>query len=68
MMDLEKLLGEIERFRSEVGLTEATFGLRASNDTRLIDRLRRGASSHRIHERVEKFLADERAKRKEAAE
>ena len=67
-MDRNELLKEIAQFCAERKWTEITFGTRANDDSRLVDRIRRGVTSHRITERVEKFLEDERAKRKEAAE
>ena len=58
-----ELLAEIEAFLPERGISEATFGLRAVNDGKLVPRLRAGATiTLATLERVRGYIAAERSR------
>lgn len=58
----ESFLREIEAFIAESGMAESTFGIRAVNDGKLLDRLRgQGSVTTRTMHRVEQFIASHRA-------
>lgn len=63
MTSMDALLREIEAHLREFDVAESTFGRRAVNDGKLVDRLRRGGDvTLKTAERVRAFIASERAK------
>ncbi len=64
----ESLLQEIAVFLAESGMAGSTFGLRAVNDGKLIERLRtQGSVNSRTMHRVQQFIASQRAAGKAVA-
>ncbi len=60
----ESFLREIQAFIAESGMAETTFGARAVNDGKLLDRLRtNGSVTTRTMHRVQQFIASQRTGR-----
>lgn len=58
MSDTEKLLHDIDAFLRETGMAPSTFGRKAVNDGKLVDRLNTGGSvTLRTASRIRAFLA-----------
>ena len=59
MDDCSNLLHEIETFLAAHRLADTTFGLKAVNDGKLVDRLRAGGDvTTRKAERIRRFMAE----------
>ncbi len=65
MNEAQSILSDIQAFLSERGIAEKTFGFRAANNTRLLERLRSGTASLATVAKVRKYIEQERAKEAE---
>ena len=61
------LIAEIGEFIKEQGIAETTFGFRAVNDGKVLDRVRAGNVTLNTVKRIRNYMAGERAKRAAAA-
>lgn len=63
MSIVSDLIVEIDAFLEETGISPTAFGVRALNDGRFVERLRKGANTTiKTVDRVRAYIAAERAK------
>ena len=68
VMETMGLVREIDVFLAESDMAESTFGRKAVNDGKFVNRIRQGGDvSIRIAEKVRLYIASERLKRVENA-